>query len=74
MFLDGIQVGKWTIYDKNGAVYKVTDMKEGKKKAKRTMIEWPTSKRPFRGSGGKSLDYLRTWRVRNPPYRLAIPS
>ena len=38
-FLDGIQVGKWTTYDKNGAVYKVTDMKDGKKNAKRTMIE-----------------------------------
>lgn len=38
-FHDGIQVGKWITYDKNGAVYKVTDMKDSKKNAKRTVIE-----------------------------------
>jgi antitoxin component YwqK of YwqJK toxin-antitoxin module len=37
-FRNGIQVGKWTTYDKNGEVYKVTDMKEGKKGAARTVI------------------------------------
>lgn len=37
-FRAGIQVGMWTTYDKNGQVYKVTDMKEGKKGAQRTVI------------------------------------
>ena len=30
-FEDGIQVGKWTTYDKKGLIYKVTDMKSGTK-------------------------------------------
>lgn len=38
-FHDGIQVGKWTTYDKNGAIYKVTDMKDGKKDTERTIVE-----------------------------------
>ena len=37
-FRDGIQVGEWTTYDKSGQVYKVTDMKEGKKGVKGTVI------------------------------------
>ena len=38
-FLDGIQVGMWTTYDRNGEVYKVTDMKDGKKNATQTSID-----------------------------------
>jgi len=38
-FRDGIQVGEWITYDKNGEVYKVTDMKEGEKTPKRTVIK-----------------------------------
>jgi antitoxin component YwqK of YwqJK toxin-antitoxin module len=30
-FLDGQQGGEWTTYDKNGQVYKVTQMKAGRK-------------------------------------------
>jgi antitoxin component YwqK of YwqJK toxin-antitoxin module len=29
-FDDGVQVGEWTTYDKNGGVYKVTTMKPTK--------------------------------------------
>ena len=28
-FREGVQVGTWTTYDAGGAVYKVTDMKDG---------------------------------------------
>lgn len=35
---DGIQVGEWTTYDKKRAVYKVTDMKNGKKSSKKTTV------------------------------------
>lgn len=38
-FEDGIQVGEWTTYDKNGQVYKVTDMKLGKKGQKRVSVQ-----------------------------------
>lgn len=31
----GVQVGDWTTYDKTGAVYKVTQMNEGKKALKK---------------------------------------
>lgn len=37
-FADGIQVGEWTTYDKTGAVYKVTDMKNGKKGAPKATV------------------------------------
>jgi antitoxin component YwqK of YwqJK toxin-antitoxin module len=32
-FEDGIQVGEWTTYDKDGKIYKVTQMKGGKRDA-----------------------------------------
>ena len=35
---DGFQVGKWTTYDKNGQVYKVTDMKDGGEKTGKTSV------------------------------------
>lgn len=38
-YRDGIQVGEWTTYDKTGAVYKVTNMKEGKKGAPKATVE-----------------------------------
>ena len=38
-FDNGFQVGEWTTYDKNGAVYKVTDMKGGKKNAQKATVE-----------------------------------
>lgn len=38
-FKDGIQVGEWTTFDKYGEVYKVTDMKQGKKDQPRMTIE-----------------------------------
>jgi antitoxin component YwqK of YwqJK toxin-antitoxin module len=38
-FRDGIQVGEWTTYDRDGKVYKVTDMKEGKKGSGKTVVE-----------------------------------
>ena len=28
-FTDGVQTGEWITYDKTGAVYKITDMKNG---------------------------------------------
>jgi antitoxin component YwqK of YwqJK toxin-antitoxin module len=37
-FRDGVQVREWTTYDKHGAVYKVTDMKDGKKGDRKTKI------------------------------------
>lgn len=36
---DGIQVGEWTTYDKAGEIYKVTDMKTGKKGAQKATIQ-----------------------------------
>jgi len=38
-FRDGIQVGEWTTYDRSGSVYKVTDMKTGKRGAQKTTVE-----------------------------------
>lgn len=38
-YRDGIQVKEWTTYDKTGAVYKVTDMKDGKKNAQKSIVE-----------------------------------
>ncbi|MDO6721510.1 hypothetical protein Q4575_19020 [Psychrosphaera sp. 1_MG-2023] len=38
-YRDGIQVGEWTTYDKSGAIYKVTDMKDGKKNAQKATVE-----------------------------------
>ena len=38
-FRDGLQVGAWTTYDKTGAVYKVTNMKDGKKGGPKATIE-----------------------------------
>lgn len=40
-FADGIQVGEWTTYDKNGSVYKVTDMKTGKAGVQKTIVAQP---------------------------------
>lgn len=37
-YRDGIQVGEWTTYDKTGAVYKVTDMKNGKQGAQKATV------------------------------------
>lgn len=39
VFRAGIQVGEWTTYDKDGAVYKVTDMKEGPKNAQKSTVK-----------------------------------
>ena len=38
-FRDGIQVGIWITYDKHGNEYKVTDLKDGKKDAPKTVIK-----------------------------------
>lgn len=38
-FDGGKQVGEWITYDKSGAVYKVTDMKEGSDKKPRARVE-----------------------------------
>jgi antitoxin component YwqK of YwqJK toxin-antitoxin module len=37
-FRDGIQVGEWTTYDKQGAVYKVTDFEDGRQGAEKTTV------------------------------------
>lgn len=37
-FKAGIQVGEWTTYDAKGAVYKVTDLKNGNSKQAPTVL------------------------------------
>ena len=37
-FRDGVQVGIWITYDRNGNEYKVSDLKDGKPDAPKTII------------------------------------